>query len=847
LIFHPDWIAKYFRDLIHATNDTKLQELFQMKSIPIILLIIPFCAANTLHAQSSLSGKITDKTDRQPIPNATIAIPDLHLFITSDSLGGYHLEKIPAATYQVQVNMLGFKSFSKVINISGATIGNFELDESTTELAEVVVTGSSKAIEIKKTPISIVSVSKQYLTTNLSTNIIDAIAKVPGVTAITTGPNVSKPVIRGLGFNRILTLFDGMRQEGQQWGDEHGIEMDSYAFDRIEIIKGPASLMYGSDALAGVVNLIPNQPAAEDKISGSVTTEYQTNNGMFGGSAFVTGNKNGLEWGARISQRIAKDFQNPIDGRVYNTGFKVTDVNSFLGVHKKWGGSHLRLSLFDNLQEIPDGSRDSLSRSFTKQITEANAFRPIVTDTDLNSYNIGVAHQRVQHYRAYLKNSFFFTKSRLDANIGFQRSVRREFSHPEEPYQDVAGLYLQLNTLTYDVKYFIPEFSEWETVVGANGMYQVNDVTKGTEFVIPSYSQFDIGGFGTIKKDFGKLSLSGGARYDIRRFNNHELYTKPNPVNGFDQTVTGSDIVGADKPFSDYSTTFQGLTGSLGCSYLLSEVWALKLNLSRGYRSPNISEISANGVHPGTNLYQIGNDQFRPEFSTQVDVGTSFTSKKISASASLFANNIDNYIYNQKLLTSNGQDSLSASGSLAYPTYKFQQGSVLLYGFEANVDFHIIKQLHFDNSASLIYGDNNSYSGPQKTQGTRYVPFMPPFRFISELKYEWSEKSKTFDKPFIKIQVQQTASQNRVFTNDDTETPTKGYTLLNVGVGTGFKNKSGRSIIDVFVLANNVLDVAYQEHLSRLKYFEQYSASPNGHLGIYSMGRNVSIKLVKIF
>jgi iron complex outermembrane receptor protein len=818
-----------------------------MKLNHTILFFIVLSAANTVHAQSSWSGKVTDKTNQQPIPFATIFIPDLHVFTTTDSIGNYHFEKLPSGTYQVQINALGFKTFSKVISISGAKLGNFELDESATELAEIVVTGSSKAMEIKKSPISIASVNKQYLTTNLSTNIIDAIAKVPGVSAITTGPNVSKPVIRGLGFNRILTLFDGMRQEGQQWGDEHGIEMDNYAFERIEIIKGPASLMYGSDALAGVVNLIPNQPSGENKISGSVTTEYQTNNGMFGGSAFVTGSNKGFEWGTRLSERMAKDFQNPIDGRVYNTGFRGTDVNGFLGVHKKWGGSHLRLSLYDNLQEIPDGSRDSLSRKFTKQISEDDTFRPVVTNSELNSYSISVSHQHVQHYRAYLKNNFFFANSRLDANLGFQRSVRREFSHPEVPYKDVAGLYLQLNTLTYDVKYFLPESSNWETVIGANGLYQVNDVTKGTEFVIPSYNQFDFGGFFTIKKDFGKLNLSGGARYDLRRFNNRELYTKQNPVSGFEQPVQGNDTAGADQPFSNYSTTFHGFTGSVGLSYVISDAWALKLNLSRGYRAPNISEISARGVHPGTNLFQIGDDQFKPEFGNQIDIGTSFTSKQINASASLFANKIDNYIYNQKLLSRNGEDSLSVSGSIAYPTYKFQQGSVLLYGLEASIDFHLIKQLHFDNSASLIYGNNNSYPDIQKTLATKYIPFMPPFRFISELKYEWEEKGNFFGKPFIKIQVQYTATQNRVFTYDDTETSTEGYTLLNFGTGTGLKNKHGKSMVNVYVLANNIFNVAYQDHLSRLKYFEQYSASPNGRLGIYSMGRNISIKLVKNF
>src|SRR6202042_3800950 len=173
-----------------------------------------------------------------------------------------------------------------------------------------------------------IAINKQYLQQNLSTNIIDAIAKVPGVTALTTGPNVSKPFIRGLGYNRILTLYDGVRQEGQQWGDEHGIEVDQYGIDRIEVIKGPATLTYGSDALAAVVNLIPTQPAPAGKMIGDVVGEYQTNNGMFGGSVMLGAtNKKGFEYIARASHKEATNYQNKIDGRVFNTAFKETDAN----------------------------------------------------------------------------------------------------------------------------------------------------------------------------------------------------------------------------------------------------------------------------------------------------------------------------------------------------------------------------------------------------------------------------------------------------------------------------------------------------------------------------------------
>ncbi len=800
-----------------------------------------------LQAQHSLSGQIVDKITREPLPYTTVTIPDLHESRLADSVGHFRFSGIPAASYQIQVSALGYKMLSEFVRVNGATTSRIELDNSTTELAEVVVTGSSKATEIKKSPLPIVVINKAYLATNLATNIIDAIANIPGVSAVTTGPNVSKPYIRGLGFNRILTLYDGMRQEGQQWGDEHGVEMDNYAIDRIEVIKGPASLMYGSDALAGVVNLIPTPPSPTDKISGAITTEYQTNNGMMGGSAFVNGTKKGIEWGGRVSKRRAKDFQNPVDGRVYNTGFDETAANAFAGVHKKWGFSHLSVSLYDSKQEIPDGSRDSLTRQFTRQITESDTIRPIVSGHELDAYSIAVLHQRVQHYRAFLKNSFYFGNSRLDLNLGLQRSIRREYGHPEQPYQDVPSLYLRLNTVNYDMRYFLPEMNRWAVVVGANGMHQTNDVTQGTEFVVPSYTQFDVGGFATARKEIGKLTLSGGLRVDYRHLTTQQLSVRPNPVSGFDQPATGSDTAGTDRLFSRYGTSFSGLTGSIGASYTLSKHWALKLNFSRGYRAPNISEISANGVHPGTGFYQLGNDQFRPEFSSQFDVGPSFTSRSIGAGVSLFANHISNYIFNTRLRSASGGDSLSASGSLSYPTYQYQQGSVFLYGFEANIDFHLVKPLHFDNSASVVYGNNNSFTGAERTDATRYVPFMPPFRYLSELRYDVPTVSGSLSNPFVKLQVQYTAAQNRVFSYDNTETPTPGYTLINAGAGTGIKNKAGKTYLTLAVLANNLFDVAYQNHLSRLKYFEPYSASPTGRLGIYSLGRNVSVKAIFLF
>lgn len=788
----------------------------------------------------SLSGVVTDKKTNKPLAKATVYIPDLQLTTIADDNGRYNFKTLPAGTYLVQVSFVGYKAVTRNITVGGSAAENFQLADEAVEENTVVVTGTSKATQIKRNPVPIVSVDHNYIVTNLNTNIIDAIAKVPGVSALTTGPNVSKPFIRGLGYNRILTLYDGVRQEGQQWGDEHGIEVDQYSIEKIEVIKGPASLIYGSDALAGVVNLIPTPAAPEGKTIGNVTAEYQTNNGLFGGSAMLGATKNGFEWMGRISHKQATNYQNKIDGRVYNTAFNETDANVAVGLHRKWGYSHLSLSLFDDLQEIPDGSRDSASRMFTKQITEIDTFRPIVTPQELKSYSMTPLHQHIQHYRAYLTNNFILGNSRLAVNLGFQRSVRREFSHPEVPYQDVAGLFLQLNTYSYDIKYYLPEFDGWNLTVGVNGMYQDNTVTKGTEFVIPSYHQFDLGPFALIKKTFGKLDIAGGIRYDSRSFKNFQLYTQPDPVSGFDKPYTGPVTPQDTAVFYNYKHTFSGISGSIGATYNFSDKFSVKVNVSRGYRAPNIAEISANGVHPGTNIYQIGNDQFKPEFSLQEDIGFAFTSKYAVINFSVFNNLISNYIFNQKLLSYNGSDSVIVSGN---QTYKFQQGKANLYGGELSIDLHPVKALHFENSISAVFGVNKDIDPKLKSDSNKYVPSIPPIHGVSELRYDFDCKKSHIVNGFVKVQLAYYANQNRVYLTDNTETRTPCYALFNAGVGAGIANKKGKTIFNFYVMGNNLFDVAYQDHLSRLKYFEQYSYSPNGHYGIYNMGRNISFKI----
>jgi iron complex outermembrane receptor protein len=752
--------------------------------------------------------------------------------------------------YLVSVTFVGYAAYTQKVDLSTTTTLNVTLSASSIEEAEVVITGVSRATELKRNPVPMVAIGKTYIDQHsASGNVIDEIANLPGISAVTTGPNISKPFIHGLGYNRVVTAVDGIRQEGQQWGDEHGIEVDQNAVDRVEVIKGPASLTYGSDAIGGVVNLISAPPVADGKILGSIQEIYGTNNGLFNESFKLQGNNNGLVWGTVISDKVAKDYENQHDGRVYATNFNEKDARVMVGLNKSWGYSYLNASAFDDLQAIPDGSRDPANRAFTKQITDADTTRPDVTQHDLNTYALPVLHQHVQLYRIYDISNFIIGSGNLLVNLGYQYSHRREFTHPEDA--DVPGLNLQLTTWTYDFKYNFNIAKTWETTIGVNGQYQNNTLGYSTDFPIPAYHQFDVGSFFAVKKSFGKLDLSGGARYDTRSFSGRAayidtakqyfptLYTGPNP--------TGTANV--TQQFSALNKTFSGVSGSFGAAYNFSDQFLLKANIARGFRAPSIAELSANGPDPGSQIYHVGNPDFKPEFSVQEDLGAFLTLPNVSASVEVFDNHIQNYIFQEQVLDADQQPvRVSADGQIQkdgqYSEFKYVQGKARISGGEFSLDIHPVSWLHFENSATLTYGTNLG-TGAKVPDSLKYLPFIPPLHTHSELRGTFAKGlGKTFKNLYAFGGFDHYSAQNRFFKAYGTETYTAGYNLLSAGIGGNIVNAKGNKVLELFIEGTNLANVNYQSNMSRLKYFDNATVPPGVQPGIFNMGRNISFKVV---
>ncbi len=793
-----------------------------MKIKIFVLILICFSAIKTGFSieipntnSAHLSGKITEKNSGEPIPGVSIYFPDLKVGTISKPDGTYSIDKLPATKLLVQVRFIGYKMVTRQIDLSKEQTLDIQLEVSVTEISEVVVTGQTGGVENNRTPSPIAVIPRIDMLQNSSTNIIDALAHTPGVSQITTGTGISKPVIRGMGYNRVVVVNDGIRQEGQQWGDEHGIEIDDNTVNRVEILKGPASLAYGSDAMAGVINMLSAPTLPEGSVKGAISYNYQSNNGLIGYSLNQSGNKQGFIWDVRYSNKLAHAYQNKYDGWVYNSGFREQAANVVLGINRSWGYSHLHLGAYALKPGIVEGERDETSEKFIK------ADESVASWSDFHSYQPDAPFQKIAHYKAVWNSSVFIGQSRLEATLGFQQNQRKEFESADE-----YGLFFLLNTVNYDLKYLFPEKNNWKFSAGVNGMGQKSE-NRGTEFLVPAYRLFDFGIYTIANKKIGKLDLSGGIRFDSRSETGDALY-----LNSSDEKTTATDPDATER-FKTIDKKLTGFSGSLGGTYQISEAVYTKINVSRGFRAPNIAELGSNGVHEGTLRYELGNENLKPETSLQFDFIFGINTTHVSTELDLFTNRVNHFIYINK--TADQSDNPIYEG---LPVFQFSEGDAQFYGgeFQFDVHPHPWDWLHIENSFSYVRGTLLN-----QPEDSRNLPFIPAPVWVSDLKFELGNPVKWMNQAYLKIGMDKTWAQNHVYSAFDTETKTPGYTLLNAGFGSDFVF-GHKSRFSLYISANNLANVAYQSHLSRLKYTGINPAT--GRTGIYNMGRNISFKLL---
>lgn len=683
-------------------------------------------------------------------------------------------------------------------------------------LKEVVVSGSSNKEIQMKSALNVMRANQKFIEENFSGSLMQTLSRLPGVQAMNVGSGESKPVIRGLGFNRVLVAENGIKHEGQQWGDDHGLEIDQYAIDQAEVIKGPASLTYGSDAIGGVINLKSNTMPLK-KFAGQVNLFGRTNNESIGSSVRLTG-RNGKFWyKANATWMDYADYKVPADSieyysywiklkdqRLRNTAGREMDGNLMLG----YAGDRWNTSF-----RIADVNAKA---GF---FANAHGLEVRLSDIDYDSSrrDIDLPYHTVNHFWVSNHTDWNWADGMLEGNFAYQNNRQRELAEP------VSHGYMPIPTNTLERSFTKQTFSanmkamqqmgKHNLQAGGNVEYQRNR-QGGWGFILPDFEQLTFGVFAMDKWNLSdKLSLTAGARFDrgsVRIHSYHDWYKTPLKASTFDSPMNGTVLQG-DSTYMERSAnlrrSYNSFTWSVGVNRMLGD-WVLKLNVGKSFRMPIAKELGMDGVNYNIFRYEKGNTSLKPEESYQVDAGIVCEKGVLSMQLTPYLNNFPNYIYLNP--TPQYKEGLQL--------YYYTQAKVLRWGFEASVSWKILPYLKLDADGEYLYA--RQLSGEKKGYG---LPFSTPWSARAELRYLLPTQNPA-KSGFVALEWQVVGTQDIIVPPEE---KTKGHQLLNASIGKKFK--LGENQLEITLRGENLLGKRYYDHTSYYRL-----------MGVPEPGRNFS-------
>ncbi|WP_225035624.1 TonB-dependent receptor [Winogradskyella sp. SM1960] len=769
------------------------------------------------HDSFQIKGTIADAKTLQPLEGVNII--GENQYSISSATGTFTLNNVSKGSYCLTISHLGYTSQTICIEVGPNTeVLEVFLEESTTALQEVEVNGKSKKRINKESPVVSELVSKEFLANNRENSLMQTLSKIPGVSTINIGSGQSKPVIRGLGFNRVAVVQNGVKHEAQQWGNDHGLEIDQYGIENIKIVKGPASLVYGSDAIAGVVDIQSNPIPFKHSFSGDVNLLGESNNDLLGISAGVEGRSHNWFYRGRLTYRDYGDYKVPTDKINYeNYVFTLHENNLRNTAGKEANGSLSFGYVSDRFT-----TETTISNVNSKNGFFANAHglevRTSSIDYDRSNRDIDLPYHKVNHFKVTNNTSIELDHHTIQLDLGFQNNLREEHSEPTPhgymptpPNTKERGFHK--NTFSLNVKDAFEPFNKHHVVAGVNLEFQDNSIS-GWGFLIPEYTRFTVGAFAFDQYEIhSDLHLLAGVRYDYGQINS-KSYSDwyPSTINNPNGTTSYVYLQRAQ----DKTLDFGNVSASVGLSYILNNT-TFKINAGKSFRMPLPNELASDGVNYHMYRYEQGNLDLDPEESYQLDIDIDHTTKDFSVGISPFINIFENFIYLNP--TSNYYETLQI--------YEYTQSKVFRAGGELRASTSIINNLQLDASAEYVY--SRQTSGPK--EGFT-IPFSPPLSGLFSARYQFKDVL-FFKEPQLTADYRITAAQDEIVPPEE---QTDGYQVLNMSLLTDINLFKAKQPLELKFKLNNVFDTKYFDHTSFYRLIDVPEA-----------GRNISIALTQTF
>ena len=640
-------------------------------------------ALSSRFSSDTIAGQVVD-TARHGIAGVAVSLAELHRTTATDSSGGFRFADVGAGRYTLVVSRIGYAPSVQMVQVPGAAVAVITLTPTAFDLAAITVTATRAPVDPLSSPLPASGLQSAALAREYRVSLAHALEALPGVRALTTGGEIGKPVIRGLSGPRVLVLGDGNRLEDYSWSDEDGPSIETRLVDRVEVIRGPASVLYGSDALGGVVNAIPEDVpdprASRAGPSGRIELYGASNNHEFGSDLHAQGTAGAVGWLAGVVGRHSEALQTPA-GELDNTGFTAFSGEGAVGTRGTWGKATLRVTHY--------GGEFHLLEADTAQ----NPPPPPPGGQDQGPV------RKLTDDRIQLNGSFPAGGLLLEAKGQFQRHWLAEVVEGDSTSGE-AGFDLLLNTTSLDLLAHHGGGGRLVGTLGVSAYYQ-NSATRGQEPLVPNARASGAAGYAFEQVNLSaRWRLLAGARVDLRRL---------------------SADSNTDLALPDERRDYTAWSGDVGLVYRPADRLAFSVNAGRAWRAPTLFELFTNGPHPGEARFEVGQATLEPEAGFNLDASVRWQSARARAEVSAFRNRIAHYIYIAP--TGTTQDSL--------PVYRYQQADAVLDGGEASLEVAAATALVLSARVDYVRGERQVDHQP--------LPQIPPLR--ARLGAEWRGSS----------------------------------------------------------------------------------------------------------